>query len=91
MTPVSALIPPRASELGEPLDSAWDTESSSSRATGRSLRASTERPLPPTCTTSRFSPGTGGVTCGLRRGQFWAGRPAEGPPIGAKGLVPLPP
>lgn len=91
VTPVSALIPPRASGLGEPLDSAWDTGASSSRATGRSLRASAEGPPPPTCTTSRFSPGTGGVTCGLRRGQLWAGRPAEGLPVGAKGLVPLPP
>lgn len=48
MTPVSALIPPRASGLGEPLDSAWDTGASSSRATGRSLlRASAEDLLQP--------------------------------------------
>lgn len=49
------------------------------------------RDLLPTRATSRFSPGTGGATCGLRRGQFWAGRPTAGPPVGARGLVPLPP
>lgn len=36
VTPVSAPIPPQASRLGEPLDSAWDTGASSSRAAGRS-------------------------------------------------------
>lgn len=83
VTPVSALIPPRASGLGEPLDSAWDTGASRSRATGRSQRASAEGPSPPTCTTSRFSPGTGRVTCGLRRGQ---GAPLRGCPSGRRDL-----
>lgn len=46
VTPVSAPIPPHASGLGEPLDSAWDTGASSSRAAGRSLRASAEGPPP---------------------------------------------
>lgn len=46
VTPVSALIPPRASGLGEPPDSAWDTGASSSRTAGRSPRASSEGPPP---------------------------------------------
>lgn len=46
MTPVSAPIPPQASGLGEPLDSAWDTGASSSRVAGRSLQASAEGPPP---------------------------------------------
>lgn len=90
MTPVSAPIPPQASGLGEPLDSAWDTGASSSRVAGRSLQACAEGP-PPNPRNFPLLPGTGGATCGLRRGQFWAGRPTAGPPVGARGLVPLPP